>query len=425
MDKKGFGFLLLAGLLIASALVFLPAVQDTAQAQEPAVNISGDVKGWMWSNNIGWISLNSNETEPVKIVSNQFQGYGWSESVGWINFAPEGVDNAPSAPFRSVTINADNYEGEKYPVIGWARACSVFVSVSECSGPLKSSAELGGWDGWIKMVNATYDPSENHFDGYAWGYTNLGWTGFFTEEDTTTERCSDGSLPPCIDGGGETFSVTCSASPDNPKVNESVTFTANVSKAGTYSYSWLGQTNDDDNGTFSFVTSYDKPNTYNVTVKVENTDNVIKEADCKTSTGDVIVSCNDGETWDEGEARCIPDAVPCQLSIDNTPADIVLDFDSRTQTETSQTNLSASLTPVSCTGDLDLEISGVPSGASVLCKVGTNAWGSCTDLTSDFLIGAQGVAENIDNNLLDDFGCVEIIINSLDRYLCFSGAIND
>jgi hypothetical protein len=425
MDKKGLGFLLLAVLLIVSAMVFLPAVQDTAQAQQAP--IEGDVKGWMWSNNIGWISLDSNETEPVKVVANQFQGYGWSESIGWINFAPIGP--YPGAPNNSVKINADNYEGEKYPLLGWARACSVFVSgcgEDAQHNTLKSSAELGGWDGWIKMVNATYDPAENHFEGFAWGYTNLGWTGFSSEilvdPDTCTSDCCN---PPCIIDGGETFSVTCSASPNNPKVNELVTFTANVSKAGTYSYSWFGQTNNDDGDTFSFTTSYDKPDTYNVTVKVENTDNVIKEADCKTSTGDVIVSCDDGETWNEEEARCIPDVVPCQLSIGDTPADIVLDFDSRTQTETSQTNLSASLTPVSCTGSLDLVIENPLDGVVDILCYANSAWSPCNGLTSDFLIGAQGVAENIDNNLLDDFGCVEITINSLDRYLCFSGAIND
>lgn len=64
----------------------------TASADTPVY----DMAGWLWTDNYGWISLNSENPElevyppsaPYKVVveNNQISGWGWSSNLGWICF---------------------------------------------------------------------------------------------------------------------------------------------------------------------------------------------------------------------------------------------------------------------------------------------------------------------------------------------------
>ena len=56
----------------------------------------GELSGWMWGENIGWISLSCKNTLSCATTdygvlndgNGTLSGYAWSENVGWINFAP-------------------------------------------------------------------------------------------------------------------------------------------------------------------------------------------------------------------------------------------------------------------------------------------------------------------------------------------------
>ena len=60
---------------------------------------ASELTGWMWSENIGWISLSCNNTGLCATtgygVSNDncgaLTGFAWAENVGWINFSPATV----------------------------------------------------------------------------------------------------------------------------------------------------------------------------------------------------------------------------------------------------------------------------------------------------------------------------------------------
>lgn len=188
MNKKGLGLLVLIGLVFVLALNFLPADSKKVEAAV-TTNLNGDVVGWMWSSNIGWLKLDSNPTQPVKVESNQLKGYAWSPNVGWVRFNPAETV-FPSNPQHGVQIVGGT-------VTGWARACSVYAS--GCSGSVKnvSGTELGGWDGWVKIEDrnnsgmAKYDAATQTFSGFAWGSLNLGWLRFWPLDSTPDPSCSD------------------------------------------------------------------------------------------------------------------------------------------------------------------------------------------------------------------------------------------
>jgi len=136
---------------------------------------SDNVSGYAWSENIGWISLNSTSdgsttSYGVNISpmtgTGMFSGYAWSENIGWISFTSADLTGCPSG-----TCNAQvNWTTGK--VNGWARAL----------------ANGGGWDGWIKLSDETnsfwvgngvkINTSTGEFSGYAWGSDVVGWIDF-------------------------------------------------------------------------------------------------------------------------------------------------------------------------------------------------------------------------------------------------------
>src|SRR3989344_4372818 len=120
---------------------------------------AGNVSGYAWSENIGWIKFNGTNYG-VNINSNgNFSGYAWSENIGWIHFAPAGP--YPVAPNYAACLDLPG-AGQacdgigNYKAGGWARALSYG----------------GGWDGWIKLRGTNYgvsvDKSTGKISGYAW-----------------------------------------------------------------------------------------------------------------------------------------------------------------------------------------------------------------------------------------------------------------
>jgi len=180
-----------------------------------SMQASGNIFGWAWTENIGWISFNNlgygtcpgancipagggSYNYGVNIETNgNLIGYAWSENIGWIKFDSLGT-SYPTTPSYSACLDLPS-SGQacdgagNYTVTGWARACSVFAS--GCSGTLNSSSINGGWDGWIKMndisPNGLYidiSSSPAQFHKWVWGSDDLlseaviGWGTFNCKE---------------------------------------------------------------------------------------------------------------------------------------------------------------------------------------------------------------------------------------------------
>ena len=104
-------------------LNFDPNVTDpNAGAQVSSENLTG----FIWAENIGWISLSCQNTESCGTVNygvtndgaGNLSGYAWAENVGWINFNP----NVPGdSNDYGVTIDFDgNFSGYAWGEnIGW------------------------------------------------------------------------------------------------------------------------------------------------------------------------------------------------------------------------------------------------------------------------------------------------------------------
>jgi hypothetical protein len=128
---------------------------------------SDNVFGWAWSENIGWISFNCNNSElpeprcgidygvNIDESTGDFSGYAWSENVGWISFKESDLIGCPNAPCKAM---ADMFTGE---VSGWAKVL--------CS------------DSWIRLRDTDYeiniDEDTGEFHKWAWS-DDYGWISF-------------------------------------------------------------------------------------------------------------------------------------------------------------------------------------------------------------------------------------------------------
>ncbi|MBI2625192.1 MAG: PKD domain-containing protein [Candidatus Nealsonbacteria bacterium] len=134
----------------------------------PVVVQAGNVSGWAWSENIGWISFNclnqgvcASSNYGVDIAPNgDFSGYAWSENIGWITFNKSELQGCPSGACEA------KVDKKTAVVSGWARAL----------------ANGDGWDGWIHLKGSNYglsiDKTTAQFQGWAWGDMNAGWISF-------------------------------------------------------------------------------------------------------------------------------------------------------------------------------------------------------------------------------------------------------
>src|SRR5574343_100048 len=210
---------------VLAFVVFLFIGSQTASA----ANGKHELSGYLWSDNIGWISLNCSDRSVCSInnykvvfdgSTGEFSGYGWSSNIGWVSFQESGgcpTIPTPTGKCKPVAImSSSGTNGSYFPhVLGWARAVAA------------SSMTSGAWDGWISLScyntsicstsnfgakipnNGSSGPTAGKMSGYAWGSTAVGWVDFsgvtVTPDDTELVLESDKTEVPNI---GETVTLT-------------------------------------------------------------------------------------------------------------------------------------------------------------------------------------------------------------------------
>lgn len=160
-------------------------------------SLVGDLKGYGWSDNIGWVSFSSTNESPatapygVSVASDgALSGYAWSDNIGWVSFNEN--SGCPIEPCQPKFLGSN--------LTGWAKALS---------------ADNKGWDGWISLSTQTGEPiaygpilSGNTISGFAWGSDVVGWIDF-------SKVIKDSPFAPsCGTANGQTFSLP----PTNPNL---------------------------------------------------------------------------------------------------------------------------------------------------------------------------------------------------------------
>ena len=131
-----------------------------------------NTSGYAWSENIGWISFNNstggglvNYGVNVDETTGYLSGYAWSENIGWISFNRSNTGVPPSSD----------------PCPGGECIAKYNDSTKELNGWMRVLANGGGWDGWIKFYNATFD-TNGDWHGYAWSDMVVGWISLNSAE---------------------------------------------------------------------------------------------------------------------------------------------------------------------------------------------------------------------------------------------------
>lgn len=178
----------------AISLIFVFAFSGSAFAAKKSDHV---LHGYIWSDNIGWISLNCADTSTgcgsdykvvIDYTTGQLSGYGWSSNIGWISFNSSSVSGCPAknsynnSCTPTAVLSSGTYGTPPFPqILGWARALS----------------HNSSWDGWISLScyntngcgtnnygvvlpndSANAITTDGSLTGYAWGSTVTGWLNF-------------------------------------------------------------------------------------------------------------------------------------------------------------------------------------------------------------------------------------------------------
>ena len=147
--------------------------------------------------NVGWVSINSTNCDTnndgkseggsgcpttgtaisnygVNIPSGNgdVTGYAWSENVGWISFNAADTAGCPQNPCGAVRVVGNNIKG-------WARILGIKDALA--------AGNSGGWQGWISLSGGQYGVKinqDNTLTGFGWNGEDpvrkdgLGWIDF-------------------------------------------------------------------------------------------------------------------------------------------------------------------------------------------------------------------------------------------------------
>lgn len=129
--------------------------------------------GYIWSNSIGWISLNCSNTSTCGTVNygltadyntGLMSGYAWSANAGWISFTSSDLAGCPSGTCEARVTGGLTGVFPK-AVTGWAKILAVT-------------------DGWMHLAGTALDSStygvslaaDKTLSGYSWDGNFAGWT---------------------------------------------------------------------------------------------------------------------------------------------------------------------------------------------------------------------------------------------------------
>ena len=189
MDRLFRKNFLLSFLLIFGLLLSFHAVGATSCTKHT-------VKGYAWSDNIGWVDFACTSTEPdygVDINNDNYvatSSYVWSDNIGWITFDPGQAGTPPSG-------------GYDYTSEGYLAKLETSTNPPQLRGWGRALSHGGGWDGWINLYpssGSSYGVTLNsdaprEFEGWAWGSDVVGWLSFNckTGGDNSSDICSTSS----------------------------------------------------------------------------------------------------------------------------------------------------------------------------------------------------------------------------------------
>ncbi len=192
---------------------------------------TGNVFGWAWSSNIGWIKMNdcagmsslgiytNDPNDPndctapfygVNLDSNgKISGTAWSSNIGWVGFGKNIGDNTGSSVSTSGLFSS-----------GWANVLSGdltgffdgFIGFSGIHFPSGPTTPLGMAGLTLVPINSSSPFQSGSIVGYAWGGNVVGWIlfggGGSTNNPSNRAKVVYGAL-----AADQQFNFTISASP--------------------------------------------------------------------------------------------------------------------------------------------------------------------------------------------------------------------
>lgn len=248
---------------ISQFFVLLLILIGASWYAQPAHAAEGDVYGWAWSSNIGWIGFSCEQTfscittnavpgvdfgVKMSTTTGELSGYAWSPSVGWLSFNSAEVSGCPSgscAPTVNLTTGG---------VSGFMKSIQTDSWIS-LSGTNHTSPDTSGNSG------VTFATSTGKFNGFAWS-SEFGWINFrgttdvgvgttpvVTDTPVTAPVCQDFFASPSTAMANEDIEIIWSATDvegDISGVTTSYTLTQNGFDVSGFN------TSRQPNGTYNF-----------------------------------------------------------------------------------------------------------------------------------------------------------------------------
>ena len=153
------GFLRRNGIFLLSAIMILFCTTAYAENIDP----NDDDCQYAYGENVGWLNAEpgGDGGEGVEVADSKLTGYLWAENIGWISLSCENTSSCGTVDYGVTNDGRGNLSGYAWTEnVGW-------ISFS-----CENTSSCATVDYGVKI-----GPATGEFSGYAWG-ENIGWVNF-------------------------------------------------------------------------------------------------------------------------------------------------------------------------------------------------------------------------------------------------------
>jgi len=139
-----------------------------------AENIDPDEDGsqYGYGENVGWFNFEPDTGDGVQVASEKLTGWVWAENIGWVSLSCENTSSCGTVNYGVTNDGSGNLAGYAWGEnVGW-------ISFS-----CENTASCGRVDYGVRI------DTEGAFDGYAWA-ANIGWISFDSTKSYDVRVCT-------------------------------------------------------------------------------------------------------------------------------------------------------------------------------------------------------------------------------------------
>jgi hypothetical protein len=133
------------------------------------IDPNNDDSQYAYGENVGWLNFEPNTGDGVQVASDKLTGFVWAENIGWMSLSCENTSSCGTVNYGVTNDGSGNLSGYAWAEnVGWINFNPIVPG-----DPIDYGVKID---------------ADGNFDGWAWG-ENIGWIRFDSTKTYNVQAC--------------------------------------------------------------------------------------------------------------------------------------------------------------------------------------------------------------------------------------------